>query len=112
MPNNSNVLSFVHMALVFVLHMSPYDAAFELLEMDYPWVTLAVFLNTLVTSCKMSRIESNEFLFPEKGDVRPLRILPPVVCRGQSTTFLGTGSPNQQSTMKNVFGGCINDRCA
>jgi len=66
-----NVLPFVHITLVFLYHMSRSPAAMNHLEASFPWETLAIFLNTLTSTCGNPRIESEDFPLPEKDDVRP-----------------------------------------
>ncbi|PQE16120.1 methyltransferase domain-containing protein [Rutstroemia sp. NJR-2017a BBW] len=67
-----NCLSFVHCSLVFMYHMSHFSGAMDILAPAYPWQSLAIYLNTFLTTyTTLERIQDDEFPSPEKNDVRP-----------------------------------------
>lgn len=45
---DTNVLSFIHVTLVFMRHMSQNPSAMRLLAPDFPWASLVTMLNTLL----------------------------------------------------------------
>ncbi|KAM3066221.1 hypothetical protein ACMFMG_012125 [Clarireedia jacksonii] len=68
-----NCLSYVHCTLVFMYRMSLFSGAMDLLAATFPWQSLAIYLNTLLTSyITLDRIQDDKFPLPEKNDVRPL----------------------------------------
>jgi Est1 DNA/RNA binding domain len=69
-----NILPYLHVALVFIHHMSGYQSAMATLEHKFPWKLTSLMLNTLLTGYQSyDRIESLTFPLPENGDVeRPL----------------------------------------
>lgn len=69
-----NILSYVHTVLVFMYHATFYPDAMAHLAPEFPWKLMSLMLNTLLSSCQSySRIESEEFPYPEKDDSpRPL----------------------------------------
>ncbi|KAM3084463.1 hypothetical protein ACMFMG_001432 [Clarireedia jacksonii] len=67
-----NCLSYVHCTLVFMYRMSHFSGAMDLLAAAFPWQSLAIYLNTLLTShVTLDRIQDDKFPLPEKDDVRP-----------------------------------------
>ncbi|PQE25047.1 hypothetical protein CJF31_00005896 [Rutstroemia sp. NJR-2017a BVV2] len=67
-----NCLSFVHCSLVFMYHMSHFSGAMDILAPAFPWQSLAIYLNTFLTSyITLDRIQDDKFPLPEKDDVRP-----------------------------------------
>jgi hypothetical protein len=67
-----NVLSFIHVTLIFMLFMSRHPPAMRLLEAKFPWQSLTVMLNTLLAPYRTpERIEDAKFPLPVKDDVRP-----------------------------------------
>jgi hypothetical protein len=68
-----NILSHIHVSLVFMNHIVHSAPAMKLAENDFPWESLASMLNTLVTSYDTFwQIENDRFPEPEKGVGRPL----------------------------------------
>ena len=67
-----NVLSFVHTTLVFLCRASRRPAAMSLIDVDFPWEALALFLTTLLADQDIPRLQDEKFPMPEKGDRRPL----------------------------------------
>ena len=68
-----NVLPHVHISLCFMNHIAHSEPAMKLVEKEFPWESLALMLNTLVTSYdNFRRVESRRFPEPEKGVGRPL----------------------------------------
>jgi len=68
-----NVLSFIHVTLVFMNFMSRHPRAVRYLETNFPWQLLTDMLNTLLaTYPTLHRIEDTKFPLPVKDDVRPL----------------------------------------
>ncbi|KAM3064714.1 hypothetical protein ACMFMG_010634 [Clarireedia jacksonii] len=67
-----NCLSYIHCTLVFMCHISRFSGAMDLLAAAFPWQSLAIYLNTLLTSyVTLDRIQDNKFPLPEKDDIRP-----------------------------------------
>jgi Est1 DNA/RNA binding domain len=67
-----NILSFLHVLLVFLVHTGRCTDAMSLLEKDFPFQSLATMLNTLLKFYyTYSRIEGDEMPIPEKNDFRP-----------------------------------------
>jgi len=67
-----NCLSYVHCSLVFMYRMSHFSGAMDILAPAFPWQSLAIYLNTLLTSyVTLERIQDDKFPLPEKDDVRP-----------------------------------------
>jgi len=66
-----NVPPFIHITLVFMLHISRHPGAMSYLEANFPWEQLSVLLHTLLPHQACDRIENSEFPLPEKDDVRP-----------------------------------------
>jgi hypothetical protein len=67
-----NCLSYVHCSLVFIYRMSHFSGAMDLLAQAFPWQSLAIFLNTLLTSyVTLDRIQDDKLPMPEKDDIRP-----------------------------------------
>ena len=67
-----NVLSFLHVSLVFVVYVSQFPAAMRFLENDIHWEPLVSMLNTLLRFYHFhSRIEEDKLPIPEKNDFRP-----------------------------------------
>ncbi|KAM3067121.1 hypothetical protein ACMFMG_011676 [Clarireedia jacksonii] len=67
-----NCLSYVHCTLVFMYRISRFSGAMDLLAAAFPWQSLAIYLNTLLTSyVTLDRIQDNKFPLPEKDDIRP-----------------------------------------
>jgi hypothetical protein len=67
-----NCLSYIHCSLVFIYRMSHFSGAMDLLAPAFPWQSLAIFLNTLLTSyVTLDRIQDDKLPMPEKDDVRP-----------------------------------------
>jgi hypothetical protein len=69
-----SILSYVHTVLVFMYHSKFYPEAMARLAPEFPWKLMSLMLNTLLSSCQSySRIESEEFPYPEKDESpRPL----------------------------------------
>lgn len=67
-----NVLPYMHVALVFMYHMSQFPDAMHILGLGFPWKTLAIMLNALLVSSEPSSlIEEADFPLPEKDDYIP-----------------------------------------
>jgi hypothetical protein len=67
-----NCLSYIHCTLVFMYYMSRFPGAMDLLAPAFPWQSLAIYLNTLLTSyVTLDRIQDNKFPLPEKDDIYP-----------------------------------------
>ena len=67
-----NVLSFLHVTLIFLLHVSRFPIAMRLLEREISWVSLVRMLNSLLRFYHFyTRIEGDELPIPEKNDFRP-----------------------------------------
>lgn len=67
-----NVLPFIHVTLVFMNYLCQFPRAMDILGGEFPWLSLATMLNTLLLSCEpLSRIGNGEFPLPEKDDFRP-----------------------------------------
>jgi hypothetical protein len=66
------VLSFLHVTLVFVLHVSRFPAAMQLLESKILWGSLVSMLNSLLRSYHLyPRIEGDKLPIPEGIDFGP-----------------------------------------
>ena len=76
--NDSNVLSFVHVMMVFLSYLTTHPRAMALLQTEFPWALLAAYLNSLLQVCKDdANIHDEEF--PEEvgtDDDPPPRPLP------------------------------------
>lgn len=69
-----NVLTFIHVTLVFLKYVSAYPAAMRLIEANFPWELLATMLNTFMVpnNAVPAGIEdSTTFPLPERDDKRP-----------------------------------------
>jgi len=67
-----NILSFLHVTMVFMVYVSYSDAAMKLLDASFPWKELVTMLNTLLRFYhNYSRIESDLLPVPDKNDFRP-----------------------------------------
>jgi hypothetical protein len=63
---DSNILTYFHVCLVFMHHMSDYPALYVNLEPSFPWKLSALMLNTFIapmvaTQASFARIEGDEF---------------------------------------------------
>ncbi|KAL2016108.1 hypothetical protein VTK56DRAFT_4252 [Thermocarpiscus australiensis] len=67
-----NILSFLHVTLVFIHHLTFKPKAMAYVAPDFPWKLTALMLNTLLGSCQSyARVESEQF--PKNESVtRPL----------------------------------------
>jgi hypothetical protein len=67
-----NILSFLHVTMVFMVHLSYSVKALSLLEAVFPWQALVTMLNTLLRFySNYHRIEGDLIPVPEKNDFRP-----------------------------------------
>ncbi|KAM3066465.1 hypothetical protein ACMFMG_012050 [Clarireedia jacksonii] len=67
-----NCLSYIHCSLVFMYRMCHFSGAMDLLAPAFPWQSLAIYLNTLLTSyVTLDRIQDDKLPMPEKNDVHP-----------------------------------------
>lgn len=67
-----NVLSFLHVVLVFLVYVSQFTAAMQLLETEIRWDPMVTMLNTLLRFYHLyPRIEGEKLPIPEKNDFRP-----------------------------------------
>lgn len=68
-----NILSFLHVTLVFVYHLTFYPDAMAYVSPAFPWKLTALMLNTLIGSCRShARIEDEQFPKTESAATRPL----------------------------------------
>jgi hypothetical protein len=63
---DNNILSYLHVSLVFMYHMAQYPAVFTHLDQSFPWKLASLMLNTLVppltaSGASFSRIEASDF---------------------------------------------------
>ena len=66
-----NILSFLHVTMVFMVYVSCSDTAMKLLDASFPWKELVTMLNTLLRFYhNYSRIEG-DLPVPDKNDFRP-----------------------------------------
>jgi hypothetical protein len=66
---DKNVLSFLHVTLVFMIHICGIPSAIKLLEDSFPWQSLVAMLNTLLRFYEREtyhNIESDQIPKPEK----------------------------------------------
>jgi hypothetical protein len=67
-----NILSFIHVTLIFMDYLSRFSTALKLLSDHFPWASLVVMLNGLARFYHTyPRIESDEIPIVEKNDARP-----------------------------------------
>ena len=68
-----NVLPYLHVTLVFMLHMGQFGGAVDLLAHTFPWEALSRFLNTLIgaPSAQHGVGPSMKFPVPDADDLRP-----------------------------------------
>ena len=67
-----NILSFLHVILVFLGRITKHPEAMKHVGAEFPWKLLSLMLNTLLAECQSySRIESDSFPQQRKGE-RPL----------------------------------------
>ena len=67
-----NVLSFLHVTMVFMVFASYSANAMKLLDASFPWKELVTMLNTLLRFYhNYSRIEGDLLPVPDKNDFRP-----------------------------------------
>ncbi|RYP29533.1 hypothetical protein DL766_005337 [Monosporascus sp. MC13-8B] len=71
---DTNILPFIHVTLVFILHLTHFPNAISLVEDDIPWELVSVLLNSLLQSYRSyDRIRSDQFPRQEKVPApRPL----------------------------------------
>ncbi len=70
---DTNVLPHVNIILAFLWCVANIEQGLKFLGKSVPWFQLAIFLTSIAKSVEMhSRIESPDFLKPEKGDRQPL----------------------------------------
>lgn len=66
------MLSFLHVTLIFLLHVSRFPTAMRLLESEISWASLVQMLNSLLRFYHFyARIEGDKLPIPEKNDFRP-----------------------------------------
>jgi hypothetical protein len=66
-----NILGYMHVLLIFMVHMARSPSAMRLLEKGFPWEPLVVMLNALLKFYKTySRIESDTMPIPKEKDFR------------------------------------------
>ena len=71
--SDPNVLTFVHITVVFVLFLTRHPEAMALIENEFPWELLSQLLNSLLQTCEdYERIASEEFPRPAKEKQQPL----------------------------------------
>jgi hypothetical protein len=69
---NPYILSYMHVLLIFMVHVARFPSAMSFLEKGFPWQHLVKMLNTLLESYSThSRIEGDAMPIPEKDDFRP-----------------------------------------
>jgi len=67
-----NVLSFLHVTLVFIVYVSQLPVAINFLEKNILWEPLVSMLNTLLRFYHFyPRIEGDKLVIPEKNDFKP-----------------------------------------
>jgi hypothetical protein len=67
-----NILSFLHITLIFMFHLTHAPKALAFLENEFPWKSLVTMLNALLRfHYHYSHLESAEPPEPEKKDFRP-----------------------------------------
>jgi hypothetical protein len=67
-----NILSFLHVTMVFIIYASYSEAAIKLLDASFPWKEIITMLNTLLHFYyNYSRIEGDLLPIPDKNDFRP-----------------------------------------
>ena len=67
-----NILSFIHITLIFMVHLSHFPATMGLISNYFPWTQLILMLNGLIQFYHTyPRIESDNTPIPEKNDARP-----------------------------------------
>lgn len=71
--DDPNILSYVHVVLVFLLHLKWHPSVMDLIDGTFPWTLLSKLLNSLFQSYRdYDTIHSDEFPRRAEESLRPL----------------------------------------